>query len=250
MEDVAVSAALALHAHKLIFLTETPLVRDVKGDEIRELTSHQVETLLKTAHLSQEAMSYLRYAAKACIGGMPRTHIVPYATDGSMLLELFTHDGVGTMVTYENVESLREATIGDVGAILKLIEPYEANGTLVKRGRELLEREIEYFSVIEHDGVIFGCAALYPFPAEKMAEMACLIVDPDVQGEGDGERILNHMEDRARALGFDRLFILTTQTAHWFLRRGFVYASVEELPKDRQRIYNWQRKSQVLIKKL
>ena len=167
-----------------------------------------------------------------------------------MLLELFTHDGVGTMVTYENVESLREATIGDVGAILKLIEPYEANGTLVKRGRELLEREIEYFSVIEHDGVIFGCAALYPFPAEKMAEMACLIVDPDVQGEGDGERILNHMEDRARALGFDRLFILTTQTAHWFLRRGFVYASVEELPKDRQRIYNWQRKSQVLIKKL
>ena len=164
--------------------------------------------------------------------------------------ELFTHDGIGTMVTYENVESLREATIKDVGSILKLIEPYEENGTLVKRGRELLEREIENFSVIEHDGVIFGCAALYPFPAEKMAEMACLIVDPDIQGEGDGERILHHIENRARAQGFKTLFILTTQTAHWFLRRGFVYASVDELPKDRQRIYNWQRKSQVLMKKL
>ncbi len=250
MEDVAVSAALALHAHKLIFLTETPIVHDADGNEIREMTSHQVEGVLQTGHLVQEAASYLRYAAKACIGGTPRTHLVPYSTDGSVLLELFTHDGIGTMVTYENVETLREATVKDVGSILKLIEPYERDGTLVKRGRELLEREIEYFSVMEHDGVIFGCAALYPFPAEKMAEMACLIVDPDVQGEGDGERILNHMEDRAKALGVDRLFILTTQTAHWFLRRGFVYASVDELPKDRQRMYNWQRKSQVLIKKL
>lgn len=250
MEDVAVSAALALHAHKLIFLTETPMIQDVEGNDVRELTSQQVEGLLKTGHLSQSSSDYLRYAAKACIGGTPRAHIVPYQTDGSILLELFTHDGIGTMVTYEDLESLREATIGDVGAILKLIEPYEANGTLVKRGRELLEREIEYFSVIEHDGVIFGCAALYPFPAEKMAEMACLIVDPDIQGEGDGERILTHMEARARAMGFNKLFILTTQTAHWFLRRGFVYASVDELPKDRQRMYNWQRKSQVLIKKL
>jgi amino-acid N-acetyltransferase len=101
--------------------------------------------------------------------------------DGSALLELFTHDGVGTMVSSENLESLREATIEDVGGIIKLIEPLEADGTLVKRGRELIEREINYFSVIEHDGVIFGCAALYPFPFEKMGEMACLTVNPDVQ---------------------------------------------------------------------
>ena len=250
MEDVAVSAALALHAHKLIFMTETPIIKDINGNEVREVTSHQVEGILKTGHLSEEAADYLRNSAKACIGGTPRAHIVPFAMNGAVLQELFTHDGIGTMVTYENVESLREATIKDVGSILKLIEPYEENGTLVKRGRELLEREIENFSVIEHDGVIFGCAALYPFPAEKMAEMACLIVDPDIQGEGDGERILHHIENRARAQGFKTLFILTTQTAHWFLRRGFVYASVDELPKDRQRIYNWQRKSQVLMKKL
>jgi amino-acid N-acetyltransferase len=175
---------------------------------------------------------------------------VPFEMDGSALLEIFTHDGVGTMVSTENLETLREATIEDLGGILKLIEPLEADGTLVKRGRELIEREIEYFSVIEHDGVIFGCAALYPFPAENMAEMACLTVNPEVQSQGDGERILKHMENRARAAGFRRLFVLTTRTAHWFLKRGFVHATVDALPKDRQHMYNWQRKSLVLIKQL
>jgi amino-acid N-acetyltransferase len=170
--------------------------------------------------------------------------------DGSAMLELFTHDGVGTMISHENLESLRPATIEDVGGIIKLIEPLEADGTLVKRGRELIEREINYFSVIEHDGVIFGCAALYPFPEEKMAEMACLTVNPEVQAQGDGERILKHMENRARASGITKLFVLTTRTAHWFIKRGFVPASVDALPKDRQRMYNYQRKSQVLVKTL
>ena len=193
---------------------------------------------------------YLQHAIKACHNGVPRAHIVSFSTDGSALLELFTHDGVGTMISHENLESLREATIEDVGGIIKLIEPLEADGTLVKRGRELIEREIDYFSVIEHDGVIFGCAALYPFPAEKMAEMACLTVNPEVQAQGDGERILKHMENRARAAGFTKLFVLTTRTAHWFLKRGFAHATVDALPKDRLHMYNWQRKSQVLVKQL
>ena len=181
---------------------------------------------------------------------MPRAHLVPYTVDGSVLLEVFTHDGVGTMISSENLESLREATIEDVASILHLIEPLEADGTLVKRGRELIEREVDYFSVIEHDGVIFGCAALYPFPTEKMAEMACLTVSPDSQAQGDGERLLKHLEARARAAGFKQLFVLTTRAAHWFLKRGFVMASIDDLPKDRQNMYNWQRKSMVLIKKL
>ncbi len=250
MEDVAVSAAVALHAEKLIFITETPMMKDAAGAEVRELSSHQAEAVLKADFLPPDSAFYLKYAIKASNRGTPRVHIIPFAMDGSTLLELFTHKGVGTMITYENVESLREATIEDVGGILKLIEPLEEAGVLVKRGRELIEREIEYFSVIEHDGIIFGCAALYPFPAEKMAEMACLIVKPEIQQQGDGERILKHMENRARAAGFTKLFILTTQTAHWFLNRGFVYASVDELPKDRQHMYNWQRKSLVLTKKL
>ncbi len=250
MEDVAVAAANALRADKLIFITETPTMTDGGGAEIREVSAHQAQAVLESGCLRAEAAYYFDHATKACLAGVPRAHIVPFSTDGSVLLEVFTHDGVGTMISAQSLESLREATIEDVGGILQLIEPLEADGTLVKRGRELIEREIDYFSVIEHDGVIFGCAALYPFPAEKMAEAACLTVSPDAQAQGDGERLLKHLENRARAAGFRKLFVLTTRTAHWFLKRGFVQAGVDDLPKDRQNMYNWQRKSLVLIKKL
>lgn len=250
MEDVAVAAATALRADKLIFISETPMMQDAAGIDIHELSAHQAQAVLESGCLPTDSAFYLQHAMEACQGGVPRAHIVPFATDGSVLLEIFTHDGVGTMVSSENLESLREASIEDLGGILQLIEPLEANGTLVKRGRELIEREIDYFSVIEHDGVIFGCAALYPFPLESMAEMACLTVSPDAQAQGDGERLLKHLENRARAAGFKKLFVLTTRTAHWFLKRGFVSASFDDLPKDRQNMYNWQRKSLVLIKKL
>jgi amino-acid N-acetyltransferase len=250
MEDVAVAAAIALRAEKLIFITETPLLQDMGNVAIRELSSHQAEAVLSANFLPPDSAFYLQRATKACNAGVSRAHIVPFAIDGSVLLELFTHDGIGTMVTYENLESLREATIEDVGGILRLIEPLEADGTLVKRGRELIEREIHNFSVIEHDSVIFGCAALYPFPHEKMAEMACLTVNPEVQAQGDGERLLMHIENRARTAGLTKLFVLTTRTSHWFLRRGFTPASVDDLPKNRQHMYNWQRKSLILIKNL
>ncbi|MEY3570836.1 MAG: hypothetical protein RIQ85_956 [Pseudomonadota bacterium] len=250
MEDVAVAAATALRADKLIFITEIPLITDAAGTEIREVSTHQAGAILDSGSLNTDAAYYFEAATRATHLGVPRAHLVPYTVDGSVLLEVFTHDGVGTMISSENLESLREATIEDVASILHLIEPLEADGTLVKRGRELIEREVDYFSVIEHDGVIFGCAALYPFPAEKMAEMACLTVSPDSQAQGDGERLLKHLETRARAAGFRQLFVLTTRAAHWFLKRGFVMTSIDDLPKDRQNMYNWQRKSMVLIKKL
>jgi amino-acid N-acetyltransferase len=250
MEDVAASTAIALHAEKLIFITETTMMTDIGGAEIRELSSHQAEAVLQAGFLPPDASFYLEHAIKACNSGVDRAHIVPFEMDGSALLELFTHDGVGTMISHENLESLRQATIEDVGGIIKLIEPLEADGTLVKRGRELIEREIEQFSVIDHDGVIFGCAALYPFPEAKMGEMACLTVSQDAQAQGDGERILKHVENRARAAGLTKLFVLTTRTSHWFKKRGFMPATVDDLPKDRQHMYNWSRKSQVFIKTL
>jgi amino-acid N-acetyltransferase len=154
------------------------------------------------------------------------------------------------MISYENLESLREATPDDVGGILQLIEPLETDGTLVRRDRHQIERDIDHFSVIEHDGVLFGCAALYAYPQERLGEMACLTVASDAQNVGDGERLLKRVEQRARARGLTRIFVLTTRTEHWFLKRGFVKASVDDLPEDRRRLYNWQRKSLVLIKHL
>lgn len=250
MEDVASSVATAVHAEKLIFLTEAPGILDPEHGLIRELSSPSAHRLLTDESLGPDMVMYLRYALRAIGSGVARAHLVPFAIDGSALLEVFTHDGVGTMITPDDLEELREATIDDVGGILKLIEPLEADGTLVRRGRGRIEREIEYFSVIEHDGRLFGCAALYAFPQEKMGEMACLTVSPEAQGMGDGEKLMKRIEQRARAMGLEYLFVLTTRTAHWFLKRGFVPGTIDRLPKDRQRMYNWSRMSQVLLKRL
>jgi amino-acid N-acetyltransferase len=193
---------------------------------------------------------YLQHAVKACADGVERVHIVPFSVDGSVLMELFTHDGVGTMIVDEKLESLREATSDDIGGILQLIEPFEKDGTLVKRDRTEIERDIDHYTVIEHDGVIFGCAALYPYPEAHTAEMAALTVSPNVQGQGDGEKILKRIEQRARGAGFDSIFVLTTRTMHWFIKRGFKQVDPDWLPEARKRKYNWDRRSQVLVKKL
>ena len=165
-------------------------------------------------------------------------------------MEVFTHDGIGTMVVDEKLESLRQATADDIGGVLQLIEPFERDGTLVKRDRTEIERDIGDYTVIEHDGVIFGCAALYPYPESKTGEMAAFTVSPQVQGQGDGERILKRVEQRARALGLESIFVLTTRTMHWFIKRGFVQVDPDWLPEARKRKYNWDRRSQVFVKKL
>ncbi|WP_232534494.1 amino-acid N-acetyltransferase [Mycoavidus sp. B2-EB] len=249
MEDVAASAAVALHADKLIYLSSMPGIIEDSALQ-RELSLNEAQQLQASNTLDAETATYLTHAIRACRGGVTRVHLIPFTLDGSILLELFTHDGVGSMISDRNLESLREAVIDDVGGILQLIEPLEFDGTLVRRGRTQIERDINHFSVIEHDGVLFGCAALYPYPQEKLGEMACLSVAPDSQGVGDGERLLKHIEQRARAQGLTRIFVLTTRTEHWFLKRGFRKASIDNLPEDRRRLYNWQRKSLVLMKQL
>jgi len=250
MEDVACSTAIALDADKLIFLTESGAITDESGELISEVAEGRARSLLEGGRLDPDAADTLRYALRACDGGVARAHIVPMGVDGSVLLELFLHDGVGSMVVEETLEELREASPDDVGGIIALIRPLEEDGTLVKRDRGLIEREVENFTVIEHDSVIFGCAALYAFGEDRMGELACLAVNPKVQGQGDGERLLQRIEQRARAAGLDRLFVLTTRTGHWFLKRGFTAGSPDDLPRARKNLYNWQRKSLVLIKRL
>lgn len=250
MEDVAAATAIALDADKLVYVTETPGVLDDDGQVVGEVSEADAKRLLAGGTLPESTAFYLKHALRACEGGVARAHIIPFALDGSVLLELFKHEGVGSMLVEETLEELREASLDDVGGLLSLIRPLEEEGTLVKRDRALLEREAGNFSVIEHDGVIFGCAALYPYPDEAIGEMACLVVNPMVQGRGDGERLLTRIEQRARAAGLKRLFVLTTRTTHWFLRRGFTLVDVDALPAQRKNFYNWQRKSQVLIKNL
>jgi amino-acid N-acetyltransferase len=249
MEDIAVQTAIALNADKLMFLTETPSLRDAQGNILTELEYDDAETMLKAGQIPEVEANYVRHLVKACKGGVERAHLVPFEQDGACLLEVFTHDGIATMITEEALEKLRMATNDDVAAILSLIEPLIAEGILVSRGVDIIERDIEQFSLLEHDGKIFGCAALYPY-SQQMGEMACLTVSQDAQGTGDGERILKHIEQRAKAAGMKQLFVLTTRAMHWFMKRGFKPASIEDLPPERQASYNKGRNSQVLIKKL
>ncbi len=250
MEDLATSVAVALCADKLIIVSEADGVRNRDGALQSELTAAQAEALLVENDVDSEGRFLLPYLLRALRGGVERAHVIPFALDGAVLVELFTHDGVGTMLSTENLEALREAHADDVGGIINLLAPLEADGTLVKRPREIIEREIERFTVLEHDGVIFGCAALYPFAQTGMAEMAALTIHPDYQGTGDGERLLKRVEARAKAMGINKLFVLTTRTAHWFIKRGFVAANLDDLPLERKQLYNWQRRSQIFIKPL
>ncbi len=249
MEDIAVQTAIALNADKLMFLTETPSLRDTQGHVLTELEYDDAEAMLKAGAIPEIEANYVRHLVQACKGGVERTHLVPFEQDGACLLEVFTHDGIATMITEEALEKLRLATNDDVASILSLIEPLIADGTLVSRTPDIIERDIEQFSVLEHDGKIFGCAVLYPY-SQQMGEMACLTVSQVSQGTGDGERILKHIEQRAKAAGIKHLFVLTTRAMHWFIKRGFKPASVTDLPPERQATYNKERKSQVLVKRL
>jgi amino-acid N-acetyltransferase len=251
MEDVAAQTAIALRADKLIFLIEQAGVQDASGGLLRELTVSEAESALRTrADLPEDARLYLPAAIKACRAAVPRVHLLSRHVDGAILLELFTHDGVGTMVARDPLERLREAGIEDVGGVLGLIEPLEADGTLVKRSRELLEMEIGRFILLEHDELIVGCAALYPFSTERAAELACLAVHPEYRNAGAGDRLLRHIEGKARQAGVERLFVLTTRAGHWFIERGFEQRDVSALPEQRQALYNYQRRSQVFVKEL
>ena len=260
MEDVATEVASELHADKLLFLTENGGIRqrpfDPPGDDNpidTELSLPYAESLMAQLPPPEKPTDkgfYLRHCIKACKNGVERSHIVPYKVDGSVLLEIYTHDGIGSMVVDEKLESLREATIEDVGGILQLGEPFEQDGTLVKRQRHEIERDAHLYTIIEHDGVIFGCAALYPYPEDGTAEMASVTVSPQVQGQGDGDKLLRRIEQRARAQGLKSIFVLTTRTMHWFIKRGFQVMDPNWLPEARKRKYNWDRRSQVLVKKL
>jgi amino-acid N-acetyltransferase len=257
MEEVATSTAIALGADKLVFMTEIPGIHERQDDadsaidtELSLAEARRLLTGLPSPTQPSDTAFYLQHCVKACEGGVERSHILPFATDGALLLEVFTHDGVGTMVVDEKLESLREAGPDDVGGILQLIEPFERDGTLVRRERTEIERDIGFYTVIEHDGIIFGCAALYAYPEARTGEMAALTVSPLSQSQGDGERLLKRIEQRARLAGLDSIFVLTTRTMHWFIKRGFVAVDTEWLPEARKRKYNADRRSQVLVKKL
>ena len=240
--QVACETACTLNADKLIFLTDLPGLMDDAGELISEFDLSNPEAAVS------DADSLLPLCDRACQQGVGRCHILSYLMDGAMLEELFTRDGCGTQVVGHSYEQVRTATTEDVPGILRLIAPLEETGILVKRSRELLESEIDRFLVIERDGLLISCAALYPF--EGKGELACLVTHPDYRNSDRGDRLLERIEKQARMTGLSDLFVLTTQSAHWFLERGFTESNRDRLPQARQALYNDQRGSTVLAKSL
>jgi len=243
-EDVATEAAIALHADKLIAFSEQEGVFRHDGKLLRTIELPDFQSLAQKNQLSVEPT--VGYAlARSVSEGVVRAHCVSYQQDGALLQELFTRDGTGTLVMEHHYEQLRTANIDDVGGILKLIKPLEESGVLVTRSRERLEREIEQFVVIERDGMIIGCAALYLYPEDGCAELACVATHRDYRGKHRGERILEAVSSRALEAGINKLFVLTTVTAHWFLEQGFTPAGLDALPEQKQTLYNLQRNSKI-----
>ncbi len=249
-EDVATETAVALRADKLLFLMNGAGVTDASGQRVSQIEPGQADRWAHEDGASDpEGARHLASAARAVRRGVRRVHLIARSA-GALLAELYTRDGTGTLVTAETYEGLRPAGIDDVSGIVELIRPLEEAGALVWRSREQLELEIERFAVIERDGKIIACAALYPMADGVSGEIACVAVDPGYQGTGRGRQLLQAMEERARGSGLARLFVLSTRTMHWFRERGYEPGAVDALPHDRRELYNWQRNSKVFIKDL
>ena len=246
VDVVAREVACALTADKLIFMTEQAGLKDIIGNLISEIDLSDT----RTGDVSLEPLpeKLLDHCDQACRKGVARCHIISFATDGALLEELFTRDGCGTQIIGNSYEQIRTASIEDVPGILKLIAPLEESGGLVKRSRELLESEIQQFVVIERDGLLISCAALYRY--DTSGELACLVTHPDYRNSDRGDRLLDAIEKTARANQLVDLFVLTTQSAHWFTERGFRESSREALPEGKKEFYNDQRSSTVLRKAL
>lgn len=244
--DLATSVAGELKASKLIVLRHGGAIVDSTGRLVRQLTQREARELQRATPASSQVLAN---AVRACQFGVERVHIVD-DSDGALLLELFTRDGSGTLISNTPFDQLRTATIEDVGGILELLEPLEAEGTLVKRSREKLETEIERFIVVVRDGATVACGALYPFQSEAAGEIAGIAVDSQYRRHGFGGALLAALEQRAMGLGLVNTFVLTTQATHWFQEHGYLRANLETLPMQRQALYNYQRNSQVLTKNL
>jgi amino-acid N-acetyltransferase len=253
-EDVATQTAISLTAEKLILMGEDEGLLSFANqpDTNDSAIISQITTVALSQRLndlSGEHKMHAQAALTAVNAGINRAHLLSYKIDGALLQELFTHEGAGTLITADDYELLRQANIDDVGGILELLIPLEEEGILVRRSRELLETEINRFKVIERDGMIIACAALYPHSSE-LAELACVAVSSEYRSGQRGDRLLNAISAHAKAEDTHKIFVLTTRTAHWFMERGFSEADISALPQERQSLYNFQRNSKVFIKDL
>ncbi|KLT73142.1 N-acetylglutamate synthase [Neisseria arctica] len=248
MGDIAEAVAIALAAEKLIYLTEQEGILDKQGLLLDNLSAREAQEYLNSDRIHDQQRRLIGHAINAVENGVSRTQILSGLQDGSLIRELFTRHGAGTSIARNPFINIRQATSSDIAAIITLIRPLEESGVLLRRSREYLENHISEFSVLEHDGHIYGCVILKTFDEAGVGELACLVVSPEAQDSGYGELLLEHLINQAKARGIHTLFALSTHTGEWFIERGFQTASVDQLPTERRREYDDSgRKSKVFV---
>jgi amino-acid N-acetyltransferase len=250
-EEIATEISTALQADKLILMTEKTELVTGQNTLVKQLTTAQAEQLLNnSAHAEQDTDLHLQEAIRASKLGVKRIHLINRKINGGLQLELFTRQGAGTLISAQPFEDARLANINDIQGIIELIRPLEERGILTYRSAEAIEMDIDKFHVIDQDGLITTCAALFAYPEHAMGELACVAVHPEYRTGERGDYLLSLIENKALAMGLTHLFVLTTQSSHWFAEKGFLAASLEDLPQEKRDNYNQTRRSNVLIKKL
>lgn len=243
--ELTLEVAQAIEVEKIVVLGES-LFHHKSGEIMREW---RPSLELAPESLTPYQTKLVQFSTQALLSGIQRIHILLASEPGALIQELFTRDGCGTMATLELYEQIRVAMPDDASGVFELIEPLEQKGILVKRPREQIEAEINHFTVIERDHSIISCCSLYPY-SDGFAELACFVVSPKYRGRKKGDALLDHMVRKATNEGITKLFVLTTQTADWFVERGFKKASLEDLPMEKRELYNIQRNSKIFIKDL
>jgi amino-acid N-acetyltransferase len=260
-DQVAVEVARALQAVKLIYLTtfEGIHVRTSAGtgphpELLRQLSVEDAEEFIKKhrSDIPGPMLSKLRHALRAARNGVPRVHIIDGRVEEGLLAEVFSNEGVGTLIHANEYQAIRRAQKKDVRAIFALIKGGVENDELVPRTRTEIERQVDDFFVFEVDRHPVACAAVHSYPREKKAELASVCVDPRYENQGIGVKLIHYAENQARAMGAEVLFCLSTQAFNYFQQKGgFTQGTPDDLPPSRRERYaNSGRRSLVLTKKL
>ena len=256
-DAVAVEVARALQAVKLIYLAPTAgiTVQEKTGEELlRQLTVDEAEAILKKQgkELVGASLSKLAHAVRAARGGVPRVHIIDGRVEEGLLAEVFSNEGIGTLVHTNEYQAIRSALKKDARGIFNLIRPMIESDELLPRTQGEIEKKIGDFFVFEVDRRPVACVAVHFYRDQGKAELACMCVEPKFENQGIGGRLMQFAESQARAAGADELFCLSTQAFNYFVQKGgFRLGTPDDLPSARRQIYDASgRRSQVLAKKL
>ena len=252
-DAVAAEVAKSLHAVKLIYLCTEGGVRNAKG-VVRQMTVEEADTYLKKnrTELQSGTLTKLTHAVRAGQGGVERVHIIDGREQEGLLGEVFSNEGIGTLIYTNEYQAFRPALKKDVSAILKLIRQGFDTEELVKRTRADIEKQINDFFVFEVDKNPAACGALHIYPEQNQGELACVFVDPRYENQGIGGRLMGFIEAQARLRGLGTLICLSTQAINFFIQKGgFSLGTPDDLPPARREQYDRsQRRSQVLVKRL